>query len=86
MAAEPRDIRLLGCVLLAEDGLDNGKLISLVLENAGLEVVLAENGRVAVELGERAERFGEAFDVVLMVLDMPEPDGPDATREFRRRG
>jgi CheY-like chemotaxis protein len=36
-------------VLLVEDGLENQRLITLLLQRAGAEVVVAENGQVAIE-------------------------------------
>jgi len=68
-------------VLLVEDGSTNRKLISLVLNRAGLEVTTAENGQVGVELA----RAG-SFDVILMDMQMPVKDGYTATAELRELG
>jgi len=70
-----------GRVLLAEDGKDNQRFISAMLRKAGLEVVIAENGRIAVE-----KVLSEAFDLVLMDMQMPELDGYAATSRLRGRG
>jgi signal transduction histidine kinase/DNA-binding response OmpR family regulator len=74
-------IRLRGRILLAEDGIDNQQLLMLHLSQAGAEVVLAENGRIALN---RAR--SEKFDVILMDMQMPELDGYAATSELRRLG
>jgi PAS domain S-box-containing protein len=73
-------------VLLAEDGIDNQRLFQHVLTRAGAEVVLAENGREAVDRALAARRSGRPFDVVLMDMQMPVLDGYEATRILRAEG
>jgi signal transduction histidine kinase/ActR/RegA family two-component response regulator len=78
---------LAGCrVLLAEDGTDNQRLIAQLLEMAGAHVAVAENGRVAVDLAQRALDHGEPFDVLLMDMQMPVVDGYEATALLRAAG
>lgn len=74
-------IHLAGKILLAEDGLDNQRLISSHLRRAGAEVTIAENGRIAVDLVRR-----ESFDILILDMQMPELDGYGAASELRRRG
>ena len=79
------DVKLDGArVLLAEDGFDNQRLITLYLATAGAEVTLAENGRVALD--RLAGTGDRPFDLVLMDMQMPELDGYSAAAEARRRG
>jgi PAS domain S-box-containing protein len=73
-------------ILLAEDGVDNVRLFKRVLEKAGADVDVAENGRIAVEMVMAADEVGVAYDLVLMDMQMPELDGYGATRRLRRKG
>jgi len=74
-------VRLEGRILLAEDGLDNQRLIALHLRKAGAEVTIADNGRIAVDLMAK-----QPFDLIVMDMQMPELDGYGAASELRRRG
>lgn len=68
-------------ILVAEDDVRNIFALSSVLEPKGAELVIARNGREALEIIDR----GESIDLVLMDLMMPEMDGLAAIRELRRR-
>jgi CheY-like chemotaxis protein len=70
-------------VLVAEDNLDNQRIIALRLKMAGADVTLACNGREAVEQVSSAGRF---FDLILMDMQMPVLDGYEATRLLRSLG
>jgi PAS domain S-box-containing protein len=76
-AAPGRSLR----VLLAEDNAVNQKLASRLLEKQGHAVTVVSNGKEALAALER-----EAFDVVLMDVQMPEMDGFEATAAIRRAG
>jgi PAS domain S-box-containing protein len=73
-------------VLLAEDGLDNQRLISHVLHKAGAHVETVENGQLAVAAALNGSAPDPPFDVVLMDMQMPVLDGYAATRQLRERG
>ncbi|MEZ6097866.1 MAG: ATP-binding protein [Pirellulaceae bacterium] len=73
-------------LLLAEDGPDNQRLISFILRKAGADVIVVENGRLAVDEALRAESQGRPFDVVLMDMQMPVLDGYGAASELRALG
>jgi len=73
-------------VLLAEDGIDNQRLISTLLKKEGARVMLAENGEIAVRRALDAQENGKPFDVILMDMSMPILDGYGATGKLRELG
>jgi CheY-like chemotaxis protein len=80
------DKRLPRRILLAEDGLENQRLIAHVLRKDGAEVSVAENGQVAVDSALAATQAGSSFDVILMDMQMPVMDGYEATKQLRSAG
>lgn len=83
-AAGEQEHPLLGLrLLVAEDGIDNQRLLLHHLTRAGAEVEVVENGREACE---RVLEWGEAYDLVLMDMMMPVLDGYGATRRLREHG
>jgi len=67
-------------VLLVDDDEVNRKVAGLMLEHLGCVVVLATNGREALDVIE-----ARGLDIVFMDCRMPEMDGYEAAREVRRR-
>jgi CheY-like chemotaxis protein len=67
-------------VLLAEDNPVNQLLVVRLLHKQGHTVVVAGNGREAIEALEK-----EWFDVVLMDMGMPVLDGLQATTAIRQK-
>ncbi len=67
--------------LAAEDNELNGEILEELLEMKEANVVLAENGRRAVELFTESKP-GE-FDAILMDVQMPVMNGYEATRAIR---
>ncbi|MCX5691590.1 MAG: ATP-binding protein, partial [Planctomycetota bacterium] len=85
-AAAPAAVKLTGRILLAEDGIDNQRLIGFHLRKAGATVEVAGNGRIAMEMIDRSIAAGTPFDLLLSDMQMPEMDGYSLTRTLRDRG
>ena len=66
-------------ILLAEDNMVNQKVAKSMLKKMGHGVVIANNGKEAVNAFE-----GEKFDLILMDGQMPVMDGLEATMAIRK--
>jgi two-component system sensor histidine kinase/response regulator len=76
-------MRLRGArILLTEDNDINQQIAIELLESTGATVMVANNGREAVEILSNGPQ-PPPFDVVLMDLQMPEMDGYQATAKLR---
>ena len=69
-------------ILLAEDTPATQRLLSHLLSRLGCEVLVADNGEMALDLFNAAPT---SFDLVLMDMNMPVMDGFEATRRLRER-
>jgi signal transduction histidine kinase/CheY-like chemotaxis protein len=73
-------------VLIVEDGPDNQRLIMTILDRAGADVDLRENGKQGLEAALQADGTGHPYDVILMDMQMPVMDGYEATYKLREAG
>ncbi|KAK9292334.1 hypothetical protein L1049_020300 [Liquidambar formosana] len=68
--------------LIADDDPVIQKIHKVLLNKLGFETQVVVNGKEAVDLF----RSGAFFNLVLMDMEMPIMDGPQATRELRAMG
>ena len=70
-------------VLAAEDHPVNRQVLTLLLSQVGITPFIVENGAEAVEAWRAGAEDGP-WDLILMDVQMPVMDGPDAARAIRR--
>jgi two-component system, sensor histidine kinase len=75
--AREQRARFTANVLLAEDNPVNSEVATIMLEELGITVVRADDGRKAL-----ASTQAGSFDLILMDCQMPEMDGFEATRRI----
>jgi PAS domain S-box-containing protein len=70
-------------ILIAEDIEINKFIVSALLEDTGVDVDFAENGREAYEMFTASP---DSYDMIYMDVQMPEVDGCEATVKIRESG
>ncbi len=65
-------------VLIVEDNKTNQLLMQLILDEAGIDYDIANDGNEAIEIYHKA-----SYDAILMDENMPEKNGIEATQEIR---
>jgi PAS domain S-box-containing protein len=72
-----------GEVLLCEDNVMNQRVICEYLSRVGLTTVVAENGKVGVDIVKsRLQKNEKPFDIIFMDIHMPVMDGFEAAAEI----
>ena len=72
-----------GYVLVCDDNSMNQQVITGHLSNVGLQTVIAENGRIGLEMVEALAKKGEKpFDLIFMDIFMPVMDGMEAAAKI----
>jgi signal transduction histidine kinase/CheY-like chemotaxis protein len=66
------------CILLVEDNKDNQQVALTVMQKAGYQVDLAENGEIAVECFKK-----KSYNLIFMDLQMPLMSGFETARQIR---
>ena len=66
-------------ILVADDAEEIREVVKIMLEDAGFEVILANNGKEAVE------KFDESIDLVILDIMMPKSSGIDACVKIREK-
>ncbi len=66
-------------VLLVEDNLINQKVATGIIKQLGLDIEIADNGKIGLEKYKE-----KTYDVILMDIQMPVMDGYTATKEIRK--
>ena len=75
---EIQESKYSGKILVAEDNTNNQLLIALVLEEFGLDVVIVDNGKMALD-----EIKKEKFDLIFLDINMPVMDGIEALKHIK---
>lgn len=68
-------------ILLVEDSEDNQEIFQHFLAAAGAEVMIADDGEMAVDSAFKGDP-----DIILMDIQIPKMDGKEATKRIRQKG
>ena len=69
-----------GKVLVAEDNIINQQLIEALFDKRKIEIIIVENGKLAVQESEK-----EKFDIIFLDINMPVMDGIEACKLIKEK-
>ena len=72
-------------ILIVDDSTSMRQMVDHTLSSAGFNITAAEDGDVALDIAKRrmADHPGDAFDLVITDVNMPNMDGISLIRELR---
>jgi CheY-like chemotaxis protein len=73
-------------ILVVDDCSDGRRMIADILNCIGFEVTVANGGQAGCDLALSAAKSRDAFDLILMDVQMPGFDGYEATAQLRASG
>lgn len=79
LPSKKSDLSKVNRILLVEDNADNVILFQHYFDSTKIALDVAENGLIGVEMAEK-----QAYDIILMDIEMPELDGYEATKAIRK--
>lgn len=82
----PSTEKITGRILIADDLEEIRSLVAHLVRQAGAEVVLAADGREAIEQFHLSRAQNKGFDLILLDMQMPRLSGIDVTRQLRMDG
>jgi CheY-like chemotaxis protein len=73
-------------VLVVDDAKSNAKILSRLLENAGMQVTMAFDGKECIKKVKECSEGSNPFELIVMDYVMPIMSGPEATCVLRSLG
>jgi len=72
-------------VLVVDDNATNRRIVEEIVAGWGMEPILVDGGKPALEALEKARESGKPFDLVLLDFQMPDMDGFEVAERIQKR-
>lgn len=82
----PHSLQLPIRVLVVDDSKLNAKMLSRLLQTAGMRVTMVYSGQECITVMSDPQLIEQPFDLIVMDFIMPEMSGPDTSRALRASG